>query len=92
MPLDIELEHSLAHALTTGLNLFLGAGFSVLAQNFDGKTLPIGADLHTELISHFGMQAERSLSILISFVQYSESSRESRTSQFLDRSFHRYTL
>ena len=36
-----------------GLNLFLGAGFSVLSENIDGSKLLLGKDLKDFLINHF---------------------------------------
>lgn len=50
----IEHENTFRKALTDGINLFLGAGFSVLAQDADKKPLPVGEQLAGELVSKFG--------------------------------------
>ena len=55
---EIELENLLKHALTHGVNLFLGAGFSVLANSADGKPLPLGSQLKSELITAFDLAEE----------------------------------
>ena len=41
--LRIENEHLFRKSLQTGINLFLGAGFSVLAKNASGAQLPLGS-------------------------------------------------
>ena len=51
--MTIELENLLNQALTNGINLFLGAGFSVDARNFSGENLPLGRDLASKLSSKF---------------------------------------
>lgn len=51
--MQIENEHSFRVALQSGLNLFLGAGFPVLATNIEGKPLPLANELSRELIEHF---------------------------------------
>ena len=46
---SIENENNFRSALSKGINLFLGAGFSVLAKNKDGSHLPLGEGLKDEL-------------------------------------------
>lgn len=47
--MKIENENSLRHYLTDKINLFTGAGFSILAQDMDNKNLPLGSELNEEL-------------------------------------------
>lgn len=49
--------------LARGVNLFTGAGFSTLARNGGGGTLPVGNDLKTLLIKEFGLDAYTSLDL-----------------------------
>lgn len=55
--MNIPNENLFLHSLAQGMNLFLGAGFSVaassLTSNNQEKTLPIGDGLKDELLSHF---------------------------------------
>jgi len=52
--MQIEREASFRHAMTKGgLNLFTGAGFSVLAKDEHGAALPTGAMLRDELAARF---------------------------------------
>jgi len=51
--MQIENENSLREALSNGLNLFLGAGFSVLARDKQGRKLPTGPQLLRELKARF---------------------------------------
>lgn len=50
-------EHLFRQALTDGINLFCGAGFSVEAKDKNGNTLPMGAGLLDELKSEFSSLA-----------------------------------
>ena len=52
--LEIENQHLFDAALRSGLNLFLGAGFSVLARNAAG-TLPVGNKLAPLLLEEFAL-------------------------------------
>lgn len=51
--LRIENENSLRRALESGFNLFVGAGFSVLAENASKQSLPLGKDFAQELSTKF---------------------------------------
>jgi tetratricopeptide (TPR) repeat protein len=53
--LNIENEHTFRAALGSGINLFLGAGFSVLAEDEQGRRLPVGTELVVELAEYFGV-------------------------------------
>lgn len=61
--MKIENEASFLEASRQGWNLFLGAGFSVLAQNIDGKQLPVGSQLPDELREEFNVDAGRDLNL-----------------------------
>lgn len=49
----IELEQLLKQGLQGGINLFVGAGFSLECKNLDGAKLPIGNELANELADRF---------------------------------------
>ena len=51
--MKIDNQQSFEHALKTGINFFLGAGFSLLAKDSTDKNLPTGGDLTKELSEHF---------------------------------------
>lgn len=51
----IELQESLRASLRDGINLFLGAGFSLLANDRSGAPLLTGAGLKYKLIAQFGL-------------------------------------
>lgn len=58
---SIEHQNTLEHAFKNGINLFVGAGFSTLAKDKEGKTLPVGVQLGKELANHFGKNPNYSL-------------------------------
>lgn len=51
--MEIELKESLNKAINNGINLFLGAGFSVYSKNKNDNRLPLGNELCYELIKKF---------------------------------------
>ncbi len=51
--LTIENEASFKAALRKEINLFVGAGFSILAKDRSGRTLPTGSELVDELCREF---------------------------------------
>ena len=53
----IENQDTFEVCLRKGVNLFTGAGFSVLAQDDTGKSLPLGPELATELAATFSVPA-----------------------------------
>lgn len=59
--IHIENEYSLKEALRSGVNLFLGAGFSVLAKNRHGNFLPVGDALSHVLKNAFPKIRDSSL-------------------------------
>lgn len=60
--MEIQNEDLFIDAISNGINLFLGAGFSVLAKAGD-KALPTGDDLKNELIDHFNRVKPSKLSL-----------------------------
>ena len=59
--IKIENEHSLKEAFRSGVNLFVGAGFSIDAKNKKGDKLPLGKNLALELCEKFGKKASDNL-------------------------------
>lgn len=58
--------------LFKGINLFLGAGFSVNAKNISGSDLPIGNSLVNELKNHFNLNLGLSLSQISTILENSK--------------------
>jgi hypothetical protein len=50
----IEHQETLETEFSRGMNLFLGAGFSIYAKNAEKELLPVGSVLCSELVKHFG--------------------------------------
>lgn len=50
----IDYKESLIQAMKNGLNLFVGAGFSLFARDSNGRGLPRGTDLVKELHEYVG--------------------------------------
>lgn len=50
----IDYKDTLLQAMKTGINLFVGAGFSVYAKDAAGNSLPTGRQLLSELHKHVG--------------------------------------
>ena len=48
----LDYKETLVQAMKTGLNLFVGAGFSVYAKDSNGVALPVGNQLIAELHQH----------------------------------------
>ena len=51
--MNIEEQHTFEAVLKTGISLFLGAGFSVLAKDKQGKDLPCAQKLLEEIREKF---------------------------------------
>lgn len=51
--IPIENEYSLQTAFREGINLFVGAGFSIHAKDCENKNLPLGQELAKELAFRF---------------------------------------
>ena len=61
--MTVEHEHTFRHALSTGINLFLGAGFSVFARDRRDRPLPLASVLRDELSHAFDLPATDSMSL-----------------------------
>ncbi|MFM1692635.1 SIR2 family protein [Aeromonas salmonicida] len=51
--MKIESKSTFERSLREGINIFTGAGFSVLSKDKNGRNLPVGDDLRTELLDKF---------------------------------------
>src|SRR5690554_6119694 len=51
--MDIESKSTFERSLVEGINLFTGAGFSVLSADLQGRSLPVGDDLKKEILKEF---------------------------------------
>ncbi|MFZ3088587.1 MAG: SIR2 family protein [Methylotenera sp.] len=60
--MKIQNEALFKHSLLTGINLFLGAGFSLEASSM-GKPLPVGDNLKLELLTHFNRDKSSQLNL-----------------------------
>lgn len=83
---QIELEDSLLKALKEGVNLFVGAGFPLLAKNSEDKYLPLGEDLLKEIRVNF-QDAPDSLD-LGKTAMYLEKTNKERFIKFLQTRFN----
>lgn len=72
--------------LAKGVNLFTGAGFSVLARNASGDPLPVGDGLKTLLIKEFGLEAYATLD-LASLYAVLLADRRAALRDYLERVF-----
>lgn len=59
---EVENKASFLAALRTGVNLFAGAGWSVLSQSAEG-TLPVGGTLAEDLRAHFNVDPHKALDL-----------------------------
>lgn len=68
----IEKENSFKQAINSGINVFVGAGFSTLASDETGRQLPTGSRLLEELNNEFGKKAQ-DLSMLATILRSSDN-------------------
>lgn len=54
--MEIQNKNTLIHAMKTGINVFVGAGFSLYAYDKYNKKLPAGKDLANELQKSFNVK------------------------------------
>lgn len=66
--MEIKNKNSLIHAMKTGINVFVGAGFSLYAYDKKKQNLPSGNGLADELKSMFNVKAS-SLSMISTIFQ-----------------------
>ncbi|AQS94018.1 hypothetical protein BXQ17_08050 [Polaribacter sp. BM10] len=71
--MEIELKDSLNKAITNGVNLFLGAGFSIYSKDIKGNNLPLGNKLSEELISKFKCPPINDLSKVCTIIDSTDS-------------------
>lgn len=62
-PYRFDNKSTFEKALADNINLFLGAGFSILASNKEGRSLPLGNQLKEELIEYFEEESSDKLSL-----------------------------
>jgi hypothetical protein len=86
--MDIENAASLRHALLRGVNLFLGAGFSVLAKDADERPMPVGDQLGDELRKEFGASGTVGLNLAQLYTLLARTKKEA-VDEYLKR---RYTV
>lgn len=82
--IKIESQNTFNHCLQSGINLFVGAGFSLLAKDKDNKNLPLGADLAKELSQEFQKPSSFTLPQLSTIL---ESTRSKDFHKYLERRF-----
>src|SRR5258706_3454579 len=82
----IQNEYNFRTALEDGFNLFLGPGFSKLAQDQRGKMLPLSQELALELVEVFSLP--RSLATdLTQVVTILDASRSDTLKDYLTSRF-----
>jgi energy-coupling factor transporter ATP-binding protein EcfA2 len=69
MPLHVENENLFRQALDEGVNLLLGAGFPVLAQNLSGEDIPVGGKLQSEIRDRFDLPNGLDLPMMASILE-----------------------
>lgn len=84
--MKIEHENTFKQALKSGINLFVGSGFSILANDPQGNALPAGPELAKELVNTFNIShgAELSLSQICTILN---ASRKQELNNYLKRRF-----
>ena len=89
--MQIDHQHTLTHALNNGVNLFLGAGFSILATNADEKPFPLAQQLTKDLSVHFNVEGDLPLPQLATIIQSShrDELRDYLVRVFSTKSFDR---
>lgn len=86
----IELKETFESNYKQGLNLFLGAGFSIYAHDKKGNKLPLGFELCNELIEEFNCPKINDLSKVCTIIDSSASEllRSFMISRFTVTSYH----
>ena len=84
--MKIQNESLFKHSLANGINLFLGAGFPIAAKS-NGKNLPVGDGLKTELIDFFHRPKPSTLS-LPQLCQIIASTQRDALIEFFQNRFH----
>jgi hypothetical protein len=84
--MKIENHNTLLQCLKNGVNLFLGSGFSVLSEDINGRHLPTGAGLKSELLHEFKQIDAESLTLAQLCSVIASENNEALTS-YLSRRF-----
>ena len=84
--MNIQNESLFRHSLSDGINLFLGAGFSVAASS-NGKLLPAGDGLKNELLDRFNRPKPSALN-LPQLCQIIASTQRDALVDFFQSRFH----
>ncbi len=84
--IEIQNENTFVKACSSGINLFLGAGFSCLARDKSHTLLPTGQALLTELVQEFSLGDAEGLS-LAQVCTILESERKDQLYSFLTNRF-----
>lgn len=66
--MEIQNKNTLIHAMKTGINVFVGAGFSLYAYDSRNKKLPTGKELANELQKSFDVKSSN-LSMISTILQ-----------------------
>ncbi len=82
----LQNENTFKKACADGINLFLGSGFALLAEDSEGRSLPTGGKLFEELVQQFEIGAAEGLS-LAQLCTIIESERKQELRSFLTRRF-----
>jgi hypothetical protein len=82
----IESENTFKKALADGINLFVGSGFSLLAEDADGRQMPLGSQLLLELKDEFKIPDAENLT-LAQLCTVLESERRDQLYAFLKKRF-----
>ena len=61
--MDIENAASLRYAMLSGINVFVGSGFSVLAHDEEARAMPVGSQLSAELRARFSLDSAAGLNL-----------------------------
>lgn len=91
--MEFQLQATFEEGLKNGVNLFLGAGFSILAKDENGETLPLGGGLVKELSDKFGVPDSLDLPKIATILDSTKKSefRNYLLNRFKVKSFdHRY--
>ena len=84
--ISIENENTFKKAVFEGVNLFVGSGFSLLAEDSEQRPMPVGTALSSELISEFDMPYASNLT-LSQICTILESQKREQLYSFLQRRF-----
>lgn len=85
--LRIDNPHSFAAAIKGGIGLFLGAGFSVLASDRDGKHLPTGKQFKQELVDHLNLDGSQQTLTLPRLATVLTATRRNEFYNYIKRRF-----